>query len=136
VPVPDAGSAPFWAATARRTLALARCARCLAFAHPPDVVCPNCGSSEPDFSFEEVSGAGRVLSWTVMRQSFLPGFEQDVPFVLVDVELDPPAGVRLIGRLLDGPDTPLQLGDRVQLGFEDVSEFAVPAFSLVAARET
>ena len=41
-----------------------------------------------------------------MRQSFLPGFEADVPFVLVDVELDDAPDVRLIGRLLDGPDAP------------------------------
>ena len=32
-----------------------------------------------------MSGRGVVRSWTVVRQSFLPGF--DVPFVLVDVEL-------------------------------------------------
>ena len=37
-----------------------------------------------------------------MRQSFLPGF--DVPFVLVDVELLVQADLRLIGRLVDGPD--------------------------------
>jgi hypothetical protein len=32
------------------------------------------------FVFERVSGAGTVRSWTVMRQSFLPGFSEEVPF--------------------------------------------------------
>jgi uncharacterized protein len=64
-----------------------------------------------------------------MRQSFLPGF--DVPFVLVDVELAAQPDVRLIGRLVDGPDAPLRLGAAVRLTFEDIApDVAVPAFVL------
>ncbi len=43
-----------------------------------------------------------------MHQSFLPGFDDLLPFVLVDVELDEQADLRTIGRLLDGPDAPLR----------------------------
>ena len=129
VPAPDEMSAPFWAATARHELALARCTRCGAYAHPPDVVCPHCGSTDPDFTFVSVSGNGRIRSWTVMRQSFLPGF--DVPFVLVDVELDVQPELRLIGRLLSGETPGLTLGARVRLEFEDLrTDVAVPAFEL------
>jgi uncharacterized OB-fold protein len=78
-----------------------------------------------------VDGGGVVRSWTVMRDSFLPGFADDVPYVLVDVELDAQADLRMIGRLLDGPDAPLHVGDHVTVGFDDVGEgFAVPAFAL------
>jgi hypothetical protein len=64
-----------------------------------------------------------------MRQSFLPGF--DVPFVLVDVELLVQADLRLIGRLVDGPDAPLRLGAPVRLVFEDLAPgAAVPAFEV------
>jgi hypothetical protein len=64
-----------------------------------------------------------------MRQSFLPGF--DVPFVLVDVELFVQADLRLIGRLVDGPDARLRLGAPVRLVFEDLAPgAAVPAFEL------
>jgi uncharacterized OB-fold protein len=129
VPVPDDVSAPFWAATARHELTLARCSRCGAYAHPPDVACPHCGSADPDFTFTSVSGAGVIRSWTVMRQSFLPGF--DVPFVLVDVELDVQSELRLIGRLMSGETPGLQLGARVHLAFEDLApDVAIPAFEL------
>jgi hypothetical protein len=68
-----------------------------------------------------------------MRQSFLQGF--DVPFVLVDVELVEQADLRLIGRLLDGPDAPLKIGDAVRLAFEDVAPgVSVPAFTLAGPR--
>ena len=76
-----------------------------------------------------MSGRGVVRSWTVVRQSFLPGF--DVPFVLVDVELSEQAGLRLIGRLLDGVDAELHLGDEVRVAFEDLATgISVPAFEL------
>ncbi len=98
---------------------------------PPDVVCPHCRSSDPRFEFTPVSGRGTVRSWTVVRQAFLPGFEDDLPFVLVDVELVEQQELRLIGRLLDGPDADLHVGDAVVVGFEDLAPgVAVPAFEL------
>jgi uncharacterized OB-fold protein len=136
VPVPHEVSAPFWEAAGRHVLTLARCARCGAFTHPPDAVCRGCGSADPGFDFVEVDGAGTVRSWTVMRQSFLPGFDDDVPFVLVDVELAAAPGIRLIGRLLDGPGAPLRTGRSVTLAFEDLGPgLAVPALELAPAGE-
>ncbi len=133
LPVADEQSAPFWNAAAAHVLALARCSRCAAFSHPPDLVCPNCHSTDPGFVFTPVSGRGTVRSWTVLHQSFLRGF--DVPFILVDVELVEQADLRLIGRLLDGPDVPLGIGDAVTLAFEDVAPgVSVPAFTLGGPR--
>ena len=101
---------------------VARCSRCGTFSIPPDIVCPHCHSTvTPTFAFEPVSGRGSLRSWTVVRQSFLPGFDDDLPFVLVDVELDEQADLRMIGRLLDGPDAALHLGDRVVVAFEDIA---------------
>lgn len=132
VPVPDEQSLPYWRNAAEHVLVLARCSRCGRFTHPPDVVCPNCGSSEPGFEFTPVEGSGVIRSWTVMRQSFLPGFDE-LPFVLVDVELATQPDLRLIGRLLDGADVPLHLGAPVRLAFEDLGPgLAVPAFALDA----
>jgi uncharacterized OB-fold protein len=113
-------------------LAIARCSCCAAFSHPPDAICARCGSAEPGFTFEPVSGRASVKSWTVVRQALLPGFENDVPYLLVDVELAEQAGLRMTGRLLDGVDAPLGLGAPVQVAFEDIAPgVAVPAFVLV-----
>ncbi|WP_220277289.1 Zn-ribbon domain-containing OB-fold protein [Streptomyces himalayensis] len=131
VPVPDELSAPYWEAAARHVLAIARCSVCGAFAVPPDQTCPHCRTTDPAFVFEPVSGRGAVRSWTVVRQSSLPGFAADVPFMLVDVELVEQSGLRIIGRLLDGPDAALHVGHRVTVAFEDAAPgIAVPAFVL------
>ena len=131
VPVPDDDSAPFWEAAAAHVLTMARCSRCHRFAVPIDRVCRHCLSTEATCSFEPVSGRGAIRSWTILRQSFLPGFDDDLPFVLVDVELDEQSDLRMIGRLLDGPDAPVRIGARVVVAFEDLaSGFSVPAFEL------
>jgi uncharacterized OB-fold protein len=131
LPRPDAGSEPFWAACADHVLKLPRCAQCGAFTLPPDLTCPHCHSLEPAFTYEPVAGDGTVRTWTVVRQSFLAGFDE--PFVLVDVQLDAQPGVRMIGRLLDGPDAPLKAGDAVTLGFEDLAPgVSLPAFRLAS----
>jgi uncharacterized OB-fold protein len=98
---------------------------------PPEHICARCHSTDPDYVYEAVSGAGAVRSWTVIRQSLLPGLADEVPFVLVDVELAEQAGLRLIGRLLDGPNVPLRMDAPVQVAFEDIREgVSVPAFTL------
>ena len=130
-PVPDEQSKPYWDAAARHVLMAARCSRCDKLSLPPDVVCAHCGTSEPRFVFTPLSGRATVRSWTVVRQSFLPGFADELPFVLVDVELAEQPELRLIGRLLDGVGSPLHVGDNVDVGFEDVEPgVSIPAFIL------
>lgn len=131
VPVPDERSAPFWDAAARHRLTIARCGRCGLFNLPPDQVCAHCHSTDPEFVFEPVSGRGTVRSWTVLRQSFLPGFADELPLLLVDVELAEQAELRMIGRLLDGPGAPVRMGAPVTAAFEDLAPgVAIPAFVL------
>jgi len=133
VPVPDERSQGYWDAAADHVLAVARCSVCGKFSIPPDVVCQHCHSTEPDFTFVPVSGRGVVRSWTVMHQSFVPGFDDLIPFVLVDVELEEQDDLRTIGRLVDGPDAPLAIGMPVAVAFEDLAPgVSVPAFELVS----
>jgi uncharacterized protein len=108
-------------------LKLPRCGQCRAFTLPPDIVCPHCKSAEPAYGYEPVSGRGKVRTWTVVRHSFLQGFE--LPFVLVDVELDDQPDLRMVGRLLGDADAPLFLGERVEVAFEElVPGVAIPSF--------
>jgi uncharacterized OB-fold protein len=132
LPVPDETSAGYWTAAAQGILALPRCGVCERYVLPPTTVCPECHSTDPQFATVPVDGGGVVRSWTVVRDAFLPGFADDVPYVLVDVELDVQRELRMIGRLVDGADAPLRIGDRVSVTFDEVGDgVAVPAFALV-----
>ncbi len=131
LPVPDEISTPFWESAAKHVLSVVRCAQCSQYTVPPDVVCPLCCSTDPGFEFTAVSGRGTIRSWTVVRQALLPGFDSDLPFVLVDVELVEQEDLRLIGRLLDGVHPDLHVGAAVTVAFEDIApDVAIPAFEL------
>ena len=135
VPIPDDSSAEYWAAAARHELRIPRCARCDAYSLPPEAICQHCGSTSPNFRYERVSGDGAVRSWTTVYRATLPGFADDAPYLLVDVELAEQPDLRMIGRLLDGPNSVLHQGDSVRVGFEDIADdVAIPAF--VLATET
>lgn len=131
VPKVDERSAPYWAAAAAHRLVVARCPVCGVLALPPTLVCAGCGEVGASPEWVPVRGVGTVRSWTVVRQSFVPGFDDDLPFVLVDVELPEQPELRLIGRLLDGVDAPLSPGAAVEASFEDVADgVSIPAWRL------
>jgi len=131
LPVPDDRSRGYWEAAARHQLAIQRCCDCGHFAHPPAVICQACQSAVPSFRFEVVSGHGRIRTWTVMRDTFLPGFRDQVPYVIVVVELDGQPGLTVLANLKDGASAPIRLGDAVEVLFDDVADGrALPQFRL------
>jgi len=78
----------------------------------------------------EVVGRGRVYSFTVNYQRWLPDLE--VPYTIVLVEFPDHPGVRVIGRLRDGDPQRAAIGLEVEVGFEPgPGGFAIPSFVAV-----
>lgn len=119
LPLPDADSAPFWAACRARELRLQRCAACGAWRHPPRPMCPRCRSF--DVAWERVSGRGRVYSFVVAHPPVLPAFAADVPFAVVLVELDEDPQLRIVGNLRGVDPRDVEIGLRVEVVFEDAA---------------
>jgi uncharacterized OB-fold protein len=131
VPVPDERSAGFWAAAADHVLAMQRCTACGKFAYPPVMVCLRCHSTEQGFAYEPVSGRGKVRTWTVMRQAFLPGFRGDVPYVVAEIELYDQADLRMVAQVVGAVDTDMAIGTPVEVVFDDVAPgTSVPHFTI------
>jgi uncharacterized OB-fold protein len=131
LPVPDAFSEEFWRAAKEHRLCLQRCRHCGTFSHPPEPLCANCLAPDAAFEFAPLSGRGRISTWTVMRDAFIPAFRPDIPWVIVVVELAEQPGLRVLARLVDGASAPLALGAEVEVVFEDVSgETTLPQFRL------
>ncbi len=114
-PVPDADTRPYWDGVAERRLLVQRCAGCGMWIWQPRPVCPRCHTADPVWT--EVSGAGQVVSWTVVHPPVLPVWQDATPFVVVLVELDDAPGVRMVGQLVD--DSGLRIeGDGTDLGLD------------------
>ncbi|WP_339948236.1 OB-fold domain-containing protein [uncultured Albimonas sp.] len=90
-----------------------RCADCSAFAFPPRVVCPTCGSGA--LEWRASAGIGAVHSCTVVNRRAEAGGPYNV--VLVDLE----EGVRLMSHVVGfgAQEVPLDLRVRAQIAPED-----------------
>ena len=86
-------TASFWATAAEGRLVVERCLTCGADSFPPRGMCRNCRGRS--MSSVEVTGRGRVYSFTVNYQRWLP--DLDVPYAIVLVEFPDHPGVRVVG---------------------------------------
>lgn len=131
VPVVDQWSEGFWLAAGRHTLAMQRCAHCGHLAYPPTQVCAICLDPDPQFHFDELSGRGLLRCWTLMIDTFLPGFRDELPFVIADIELIEQPGLRIIAQLRGASNMFLRQGAPVTVAFRDLpGHLAVPEFEL------
>lgn len=131
-PVPDAVSAFYWEAAARRELAVLGCDRCGLAHHPPEVACPYCGAAT--LTPRVASGRGTVFAACLVRQAFDAAFADTVPYPLVLVELDDQPGVRVLTNVADGPGADravVAVGTPVEVAFEDHGDWALPQFRVV-----
>jgi uncharacterized OB-fold protein len=133
LPEVDESTAEFWRAAKQRILKFQRCQHCGSFAHPPVAFCTSCHTvKDPTFTFESVSGLGRIVSWTVHRSPMVSGFENDPPWTNVIVELDEQTGLYFLATLEDGEVPGLNINARVVVTFHDVTdEVTLPFFRLM-----
>jgi len=105
-PLPDTQWAPtreFWAAAARGALVIPRCERCTRYVWYPETPCRHCGGAS--LTWTEVSGAGQLFSWSVVRFAWIPQFADRLPFVTGVVALREDPAVRLVTYVVDcAPD--------------------------------
>jgi uncharacterized protein len=89
-PVPriDAVDAPFWKACNEQRVLIQRCtaSSCRKFVYYPRVCCPHCQCGELEWT--EVSGRGRIATYTIIHRPHHDGFQAEVPYVFAAVALD------------------------------------------------
>ena len=129
LPMPDDLTRPFWDAARERRLEIQRCSACGYYNHPPRPLCDACGLE--DLTFEPVSGRGSIYSYTVMRQRNVKGFEDDVPYINVIVELDEQPMLFMITYMPGSESDGVRIGQRVQVVYEERDGVVLPQFEAV-----
>jgi len=98
----DRELASFKAGLQEREIRIQKCEECGEVRWPPRPACFECGTIGGDW--QEVRGAGELFTWTVVWRSRLPGFADQVPYVVGIIALEDEP-VRMIGRVLSpGPE--------------------------------
>lgn len=95
-----------------------RCGNCNKILFPPRYICPYCrriGKLEP----YKLSCRGKVFSYSVVHVA-AEGFEEQVPYVLVIVELED--GPRLTAQITDCSPDGIKIGDEVEMVFRRMGE--------------
>ena len=94
-----------------------RCCHCDRLAYPPALVCVGCLVDPPAFTWQPVSGLGRLATWTIVRDAFLPSFVRAVPYVVGEVELAEQRGLRMVARVVGVSLADLHVGLAVRVDF-------------------
>ena len=118
-------SRPFWDGLRSRKLVLPYCVDCGKPHLPPGPVCPSCFSDR--LEWRPASGRGRISTWTVVHKAWFPAFAPDIPYNVVQVELD--EGPRLTASVVGLPNERLEIGLPVAIEFDDVTaDVTLPRF--------
>lgn len=126
VPVADGVTAFYWEGAAAGELRVLRCAPRAHLSHPPEVSCPECGST--DLEPVTISGRGSVYSFAIVRQAFDPAFLPELPYVVALVELDEQPGLRVLSNIVECDIDAVEIGMPVEVTFDVRDGTVVPQF--------
>jgi uncharacterized OB-fold protein len=127
LPLVDEQNAHFWTGGAEGALRFLRCGACRHWIHPPAPICPACLGRA--VAPEATSGRGRVATFTVNHQQWIPGFEP--PYVVAIVELEDQFGLRLTTNLVGVDTDQVRIGMPVRVVFEERDGVWLPLFEPV-----
>jgi uncharacterized OB-fold protein len=123
LPLLEPATAFFWTSGADGKLRIQRCACCQRYQHPPWPRCASCGSE--DIAPEIVSGRGKVATYTINYQAWMPGLP--VPYTFAAVELQEQAELYILTNVL-GPVEDVRIGMNVTVSFEHHEDVFLPVF--------
>ena len=118
LPNPSVESKPFWDGCKNHQLLLPHCQRCGNYWFPAGAICPKCLSTEWEWS--KSSGKGKIYSFGVYHRLYHKGFEADLPYALVVVQLD--EGPRVMSNVVGCAPDKLTCDMAVEVVFDDVTE--------------
>jgi uncharacterized protein len=130
-PLPDVTdplTAEFFAGAARHELVVPRCDSCDAYVWYPRAECPHDGGS---LTWTRISGRGTLFSWAVVRRSFLPAFDDKVPFITALVALEEDPSVRIVTYVVDAEPEALRADQAVAVDFRPLAFATVPDHAVI-----
>lgn len=130
LPAVTPDNTPYWNGLAQGELNVQVCGGCKRPRYPIVPVCPHCTSTQ--WNWTQLSGRGQVFSWVRYHRSYLPEFEDLMPYIVITAQMD--EDVRMYGRLVDRLDRSekLAIGTPVETVVERWPDGrCVPAFRLI-----
>ena len=120
-PLPDPSPLTqfFWDGVAEHRLMILQCQDCQHFIHWPREVCRFCLST--DLAPTEVSGRGKLATFTIPMQPYDPFYLSQVPYVLAVVELDEQENLKVVTNIVDCAEEDVTIDMPVEVTFREVA---------------
>jgi uncharacterized OB-fold protein len=119
---------PFWDGAKAGKLVMQKCKDCGSWIFCPRPICVECNSDK--LEWVEVSGRGKVFSFTVIREvvgQALRGFAPDIPYVTAWIDLE--EGPRFCSNIVQCPIENVKIGMDVAVVFDDTGDgITLPKF--------
>ena len=126
LPRPSVETEQFWAAVQERRLLMPKCDACGTVNFPPRVACNICAKT--NFTWTELSGRGKIYSFTVYHRVYHPAFKDKVPYVVAVVELE--EGPRIISNIIGVPPPDVTCEMPVTVVYDMVrDDYLIPKFT-------
>jgi uncharacterized OB-fold protein len=80
-----------------------------------------------NIEWKEVSGQGKIYSYTVIHAPAGPAFTEEVPYIVASIKLK--EGARIISNIITDNIDEISIGDKVKVIFDKQDEeFTIPKF--------
>lgn len=125
-PLIDDDNRVFWEELKNHKFMLQHCNDCKKFIFYPRIICPHCYSE--NISWEETSGRGKIVSYTVIHRA-MPPFKDEVPYVVGIIQLN--EGVKMMSRLINERED-VAIGKNVSVVYQNIEEdLTLPYFQII-----
>ncbi len=125
IPIPNEASRPFFDGAREHRLLIQQCTTCGAVMWPVKSRCNNC--LNPTVTWIQASGKGTLYTFALMHQVYHPGFADEVPYNIAQVDLA--EGLRVMSNIVGCSNADLEIGMPLEVTFEDISdEVSLPKF--------
>lgn len=125
---PEPNTQDYWEGAKAGELRYQVCNDCNNIVFTPKRHCDKCGSG--NLATNVSSGEGEVYTYSVVRQSAMPGFREMGAYTVAYIDLD--EGFRMLSSVVgvDDPTKDIKIGQRVKVEFEkqDEGEYPIPVF--------
>jgi uncharacterized OB-fold protein len=120
---------PFWDAARGGRLVMQRCADCGAYVWHPQPWCRVCYGQ--NLAWQELSGQAELFTYSVVHYAPLPGYADEVPYVLATVRLA--EGPQMMTNIVGCDWREVRIGQRLAVCWEErAGGLRVPQFTPVA----
>jgi uncharacterized OB-fold protein len=116
VPIPGEADRPYWDALRERRVVFPRCTACGTLTQRLPMVCGNCQGES--FEWAQVSGRGAIYTFSIARQTWVPAFRGELPYVVVAVAVAEQSALMVTTNLVGDYEL-----EELDLGLPVIAEF-------------